>query len=93
MVNFQEAKYSHVTPLLKELHWLPVKYRFDFKDLLITFKVTHGQAPHYLSELITIKQKGRYNLRSVSSLTSNYCLINSRATLGDRSFSEAAPIL
>ena len=30
---FEESKYYHVTPLLKSLHWLPVKYRIIFKVL------------------------------------------------------------
>ena len=41
---FEESKYCHVTPLLKSLHWLPVKYRIIFKVLLITFKAIHGLA-------------------------------------------------
>ena len=47
----------------------------------------------YLGELITIKQKGRYSLRSRSSLALNYCAIKSLATLADRSFSVAVPRL
>ena len=31
-------KYDHVTPFLKELHWLPVEQRIIFKILLPTFK-------------------------------------------------------
>ena len=31
-------KYDHITPVLRELHWLPVKERIDFKILLLTFK-------------------------------------------------------
>ena len=31
-------KHDHVTPLLKELHWLPVEQRIIFKTLLLTFK-------------------------------------------------------
>ena len=61
---FEESKYCHVTPLLKSLHWLPVKYRIIFKVLLITFKAIHGLAPVYISELISI--------RDVS--LSRYCL-------------------
>ena len=33
----------------------------------------YGKAPQYLSELITIKQKGRYSLRSISRPTLNHC--------------------
>ena len=31
-------------PLMRELHWLPVKQRVHFKILLITFKVIHSIA-------------------------------------------------
>lgn len=92
---FEESKYCHVTPLLKSLHWLPVKYRIIFKVLLITFKAIHGQVPVYISELISIRDVSlsRYCLRSTNSLMLNYPALKSRKTLGDRSFSVAASIL
>ena len=42
---FLESKYCHVRPLLYNLHWLPVKFRIDFKILLLTYKATNGLAP------------------------------------------------
>ena len=33
---YRAPKYCHVTPLLREHHWLPVRLRVDFKILLIT---------------------------------------------------------
>ena len=30
-------KQDHITPILKRLHWLPVRARIDYKILLITF--------------------------------------------------------
>ena len=47
-----KQKLDHVTPLLIELHWLPVRQRIIFKILLYTFKALHGAAPTYLTELI-----------------------------------------
>ena len=38
--------------MLKELHWLPVHLRVEFKILLITFKVLHDCAPVYIKDLI-----------------------------------------
>ena len=35
------------------LHWLPVKYRVEFKTLFIVFKGLHGKAPSYIQEMIT----------------------------------------
>ena len=56
-------KFCHITPILKELHWLPVRARIEFKILLITFKAIKGLAPKYLSDLIEILQMSSYNLR------------------------------
>ena len=49
------SRYDHITPTLYQLHWLPIKFRIDFKILLITYKAIHGLAPDYLTELISIK--------------------------------------
>ena len=45
MLVFMEHKFCHITPLLLKLHWLPVKFRVNFKIPLITFKAIHGLAP------------------------------------------------
>ena len=59
---FREQKICHVTPLIYELHWLPVKYRIEFKILLITFKILNFVAPTYLSSLISLRLPSKYNL-------------------------------
>ena len=64
-----ESKYCHITPLLVDLHWLPVKFRIEIKILLIVFKIFRGLAPSYLSFLITSKPVSKYNLRSSSDST------------------------
>ena len=43
---------DHITPVLQQLHWLPVKFRIMYKILLLTYKCLHGLAPDYLAELI-----------------------------------------
>lgn len=57
--------YEHITPVLANLHWLPVKYRIDFKILVLTFKVLNNKAPSYLNELLNIYDPQRA-LRSSS---------------------------
>ena len=54
----------HITPVLRELHWLPVQFRIQFKFVMITFKAINGQGPMYLQELVKLQQDGAYNLRS-----------------------------
>ena len=42
-------KFDHVTPLLKELHWLPIKSQLYLHDAVLAFKCMTGSAPTYLS--------------------------------------------
>ena len=46
-------KTEHITPILKELHWLPVAGRIEFKILVLVFMAYHGIAPLYISDMIT----------------------------------------
>jgi hypothetical protein len=59
-------KREHITPVLAELHWLPISYRIDFKVMLITYKALNGIAPSYISELLISYQPQR-KLRSSNS--------------------------
>ena len=85
------GKYEHITPVLKSLHWLPVRERIDFKVLLLTYKALHGLAPEYLTELI----KHHTPARSLRSQSQNLLVVPSTKlkTHGDRAFSKAAPVL
>ena len=55
----------HITPILHNLHWLPVKSRIIFKILLLTFHSIHGTAPKYLKDMVTCYTPSR-DLRSSS---------------------------
>jgi hypothetical protein len=46
------SKRDHITPVLYDLHWLPVQYRIKYKILLYTYKALNGVAPAYLTNLI-----------------------------------------
>ena len=58
-------KYDHIKSVLKQLHWLPVNQRINYKILLLTFKALNGQAPSYITELLEPYRPAR-NLRSSS---------------------------
>ena len=88
------GRFEHITPSLYMLHWLPVKYRIQFKILLFVYKALNGIAPSYISELVELKPASRYNLRnSDDTLLLNSPSFKSRITLGDRSFKYAGPKL
>ena len=58
-------EYDSITPILRELHWLPVAERIHFKTLLLTFKSLNDMAPFYLRELLSLYIPSR-TLRSSS---------------------------
>ena len=60
-------KHDHVTPILKNLHWLPIEQRILFKLLLLTFKSLNDQGPAYLKDLL-VHYKPSRTLRSSSSM-------------------------
>jgi hypothetical protein len=85
------AKYSHITPILKDLHWLPVPKRIIFKILTLTFRCLNGNAPTYLSDLLEPHTTARH-LRSTNKSLLKVPKSNKK-TYGDRAFANAAPRL
>ena len=46
--------YVHVTPILKQLHWLPVKYRCMFKSATLAYKFLHSDSPSYFQSFLSL---------------------------------------
>ena len=57
-------RFCNITPILYELHWLPVTFRIEFKVIIITHKAIYGTAPNYLSSLVNFKPNSSYSLES-----------------------------
>jgi len=58
------SRFGHISPVLFELHWLPVHYKIIFKVLVITYKAINGMAPKYISDCYMVCLK--LNCRSYS---------------------------
>ena len=82
---------EHISPVLRELHWLPVRRRLDFKLATLMFKSLHGCAPLYLSDACQSTRETSHRLRSSSTTT--YVIPRTRTRLGDRAFDVAGPRL
>ena len=89
-VTCLSPKFAHITPVLRELHWLPVKFRVEFKIALLVFTTLNGLAPQYLSELLVVKPRTRYSLRSDSETLLVIPKVT-RKTFGDQVFFHAGP--
>ena len=71
----KSKKRDHITPILKNLHWLPVRFRIQYKALLILYKILNGPAPFCRSENKLLLDVPPTRLK----------------TFGDRAFSVFAP--
>ena len=52
-IIFKETKYCHITPLRKQLHWLPVEFRIQFKQCLLVYKTLKTGVPSYFNSWLT----------------------------------------
>ena len=82
---------DHITPILNDLHWLPVKKRIDYKVLSLAYSCLKGNAPEYLKETIPQYIPTR-KLRSGSQV--NIVIpsvdVTNKLCRGGRSFQNAA---
>ena len=87
-------KYDHISPVLRDLHWLPLRQRIIFKIATLMHQCLNGLAPPYLTtDCIAISSMpGRRQLR----FTASGQLYNPRTktmTFGPRSFKVSGPTI
>jgi len=85
------SRFDHITPLLRQLHWLKAKERIDFKLAVLVFKCEHGSAPPYLANELSRPADSLAQCRLRSASSSILVVRRTRlTTVGDRSFPVAA---
>ena len=85
----KKNKYDHITPVLNDLHWLPINSRILFKICLLVHKSLNESAPLYLQDLVTPYEPRRPELRSVDKRLLNQCAAKYKC-VRERSFVYAA---
>ena len=93
---FLAAKKDHASPLLHELHWLPVRERVYYKGMLYVYKCITGLGSEYLASSLTLYIPGRQGFRSATDATrlhvpKVHC--RSLKSAADKAFTFAAPKL
>jgi hypothetical protein len=81
------GKFEHITPVLKELHWLPVELRVTYKLAILAFTVKTTGQPIYLRELLRDYEPAR-TLRSSSK--HQLCESKTKTVLASRGFRHSA---
>ena len=57
------SDHQHIMPYLKQLHFLPVKHRIQYKLCVMVFKCINNMAPTYLTELINMRETKQQAVR------------------------------
>ena len=83
----ETRRHDHISPVLTDLHWLPIHARIAYKIAMLVFKIREVKQPMYLAELIEDYKPAR-ELRSTSRLLLKESCI--KTTTGQRSFHFAA---
>ena len=79
---------------LKELHWLPIKQRIQYKILILTHKCVNKIRPKYLQDLIRMQPPVREGLRSSQKKPDLLVRPTTKCkTFANRSFSVGALVL
>ena len=71
-------KCEPMTPVLRVLHWLPMRWRITFKTAVLAYKCQHSAAPQYLQSycVSTSTCTGRRHLRSAQTRQLDSCAYN-----------------
>ena len=87
-------KYDHISPVLRDLHWLPLRQRIIFKIATLMHQCLNGLVPSYLAtDCIAISSMpGRRQLRFAAS-GQLYIPRTKTMTFGPRSFKVSGPTI
>ena len=61
----KQPKRHHLSPLLKDLHWLPIKARIDYKVALLCFNCLNNNAPAYIKDLCSIHTSSHVKIKLI----------------------------
>ena len=86
-LNLRAPRHKNCTPLLQQLHWLPISERIKYKTACVCYT---GSAPSYLSELLHLYSPSR-SLHSSSDTRMLKIQRFNRKTHGFRNFSHFGP--
>ena len=83
----------HITPVLAQLHWLPVKARVSFKLASLIYNIRQSNTPKYLALYLVGHQAARDLRHCTVEATGQLKFTTTKLKTSSRAFSHAAPKL
>jgi len=84
---------EHITPVLRQLHWLPVSRRIEIKLAVLMYQISRGLAPTYLQDRCRLASEVSSGRRLRSANVPTFVEPRTRTKLRDCSFAAAGPKL
>ena len=81
------GKYDHITPAMKDLHWLPIEQRITYKLCTLAYKIKTTNQPTYLRELLVDYEPTRTLRSSAKHLL---CQSKTKLVISSRGFRHSA---
>ena len=92
-IVLNKGKYDSATSCLEQLHWLPIRYRIEYKITTLVHRCLHQTAPPYLSRLVNYHIQRRKGLRLEEDTSKLEIPKTTKKTFAARSFSVLGPTL
>ena len=83
--------WDHISPVMKQLHWLPVNQRIKYKLCLSMHLIHTKQCPDYMKDTVCLMSESATKDGLRSSATLAYRKPRLRTVFGERAFSYAGP--
>jgi len=83
LLVFELGPKEHVTPSILQLHWLPVRWRVQFKICCLMHSIHRGNSPEYLKNIVRSVAASRPRHGLQSALSTDYVLPRLRTKLGE----------
>ena len=88
----EARKFDSITPVLKDLHWLKIEERIQYKMILQVHKCLKMESPCYLSSKLSTVSSLPERKKLRSSNTMDIVRVRANTILENRRFEVAAPI-
>ena len=92
-IVLNKGKYDSTTSCLATLHWVPIKYRIEYKIITLVHRSLHNAAPPYLTRLVNYYTPRRRGLCSEEDTSKLEVPRTTKKTFAARSFSVLGPTL
>ena len=86
------SKCEHISPLLANLHWLPVSHRLEYQIATVCNNVISGSAHIYLADILQLYTPSR-SLRSSADSRIFHVPVRRKEFQGQSAFSYTGPVI